>query len=81
MGSNDEGVEKVVEMDGKYAYMMESSSIQYLIERNCLVTQIGGNLDNKVTFKVHIWNNLYKIYVSRACIRNLNLRVQSVQCQ
>jgi len=47
VGSNDEGVEKVVEMDGKYAYMMESSSIQYLIERNCLVTQIGGNLDNK----------------------------------
>ena len=51
VGSNDEGVEKVVEMDGKYAYMMESSSIQYLIERNCLVTQIGGNLDNKVIFK------------------------------
>ena len=81
MSSNDEGVDKVVEMDGKYAYMMESSSIQYLIERNCLVTQIGGNLDNKVIFKVHIWNNLYKIYVSRACIRNLNLRVQSVLCQ
>ena len=78
MSSNDEGVDKVVEMDGKYAYMMESSSIQYLIERNCLVTQIGGNLDNKVIFKVHIWNNLYKIYVNRACIRNLNLRVQSV---
>ena len=75
MGSNDEGVEKVVEMDGKYAYMMESSSIQYLIERNCLVTQIGGNLDNKVIFKVHIWNNLYKIYISRVRIRNLELRV------
>ena len=75
MSSNDEGVDKVVEMDGKYAYMMESSSIQYLIERNCLVTQIGGNLDNKVIFKVHIWNNLYKIYISRVCIRNLELRV------
>ena len=48
MGSNAEGIEKVEKMDGKYAYMMESSSIQYIIERNCKVTQIGGNLDNKV---------------------------------
>jgi len=47
MGSNTEGIEKVIETDGKYAFMMESSSIQYIIERNCLVTQIGGNLDNK----------------------------------
>merc|ERR1712241_1536070 len=47
VGSNTEGIEKVVEADGKYAYMMESSSIQYIIERNCKVTQIGGNLDNK----------------------------------
>ena len=27
---------------------MESSSIQYIIERNCAVTQIGGTLDTKV---------------------------------
>ena len=60
MGSNDEGVDKVVEMDGKYAYMMESSSIQYLIERNCEVTQIGGNLDNKVIFNDQIRNNSSK---------------------
>lgn len=50
MGSNTEGIEKVIETDGKYAFMMESSSIQYIIERNCLVTQIGGNLDNKVRY-------------------------------
>ena len=48
VGSNNEGIEKVIDSDGKYAYMMESSSIQYIIERNCKVTQIGGNLDNKV---------------------------------
>ena len=46
--SNTEGIEKVIETDGKYAFMMESSSIQYIIERNCKVTQIGGNLDTKV---------------------------------
>ena len=48
VNSNNEGIEKVIEENGKYAYMMESSSIQYIIERNCKVTQIGGNLDNKV---------------------------------
>ena len=58
-GVNEKGFdkstfEKVVETDGKYAYMMESSSIQYIIERNCKVTQIGGNLDNKVKYYFHV---------------------------
>ena len=48
VGSNTEGIAKVIKDNGKYAYMMESSSIQYIIERNCKVTQIGGNLDTKV---------------------------------
>ena len=52
--SNTEGIEKVIETDGKYAFMMESSSIQYIIERNCKVTQIGGNLDNKVSTITYI---------------------------
>lgn len=38
--------------------MMESSSIQYIIERNCKVTQIGGNLDNKVCFIIPICKGL-----------------------
>ena len=48
VNSNKEAIERVIEEAGKYAYMMESSSIQYIIERNCEVTQIGGNLDTKV---------------------------------
>ena len=47
VSSNAEGIGKVVAEDGGYAFMMESSSIQYIIERNCKVTQIGGNLDTK----------------------------------
>ena len=50
VGSNDEGIERVEKADGKYAFFMESSSIQYIIERNCAVTQIGGTLDTKVIF-------------------------------
>ena len=46
--SNAKGIQRVEEADGKYAFFMESSSIQYIIERNCAVTQIGGTLDTKV---------------------------------
>ncbi len=31
----------------RYAYFMESSSIEYEIERTCEVTQIGSTLDEK----------------------------------
>ena len=51
VGSNDEGIERVEKADGKYAFFMESSSIQYIIERNCAVTQIGGTLDTKVIIR------------------------------
>lgn len=43
--SNDEGLDRA--KAGKYAYLMESSSIEYIIERNCEVTQVGGELDAK----------------------------------
>lgn len=42
---NDEGLRRAI--NENYAYLMESSSIQYMIERNCEVTQIGDLLDDK----------------------------------
>lgn len=45
--SNKEGVERVIKEKGNYAYLMESTSIEYTIERNCELTQIGGLLDSK----------------------------------
>ncbi|XP_050732988.1 glutamate receptor ionotropic, kainate 2-like isoform X3 [Eriocheir sinensis] len=47
VGSNHEGVLRVQESNGKYAYLMESTSIEYVIERNCDLTQVGGLLDSK----------------------------------
>ena len=44
---NDAGVEKVEEMDGKYAFFMESSSIDYIVERRCNLTKVGSPLDSK----------------------------------
>ena len=45
--SNDKGVERVQKEDGKYAFLMESTSVEYQIERKCGLTQIGGLLDSK----------------------------------
>jgi len=45
--NNKEGVEMVEEKNGKYAFFMESASIQYLVERRCKLSQVGGLLDSK----------------------------------
>lgn len=45
--SNVEGVDRVVKGKGSYAFLMESTSIEYVIERNCELTQVGGLLDSK----------------------------------
>lgn len=44
---NEEGVNKVVEGKGKYAFFMESSAIEYEKEQHCELAQIGALLDNK----------------------------------
>jgi len=45
MKSNEDGLWKV--QHENYAYLMESSSIEYITQRYCNVTQIGGLLDAK----------------------------------
>ncbi|KAL9900013.1 kainate-type ionotropic glutamate receptor subunit 1D isoform 1-T1 [Glossina fuscipes fuscipes] len=45
--SNGEGVERVAKGKGNYAFLMESTSIEYVTERNCELTQVGGMLDTK----------------------------------
>ena len=40
MDGNIEGVEKVEESNGKYAFFMESASIEYLVERRCKLSQV-----------------------------------------
>ena len=43
--SVQEGIERVEA--GDYAFLMESTSIEYQTERNCNLSQIGGLLDSK----------------------------------
>lgn len=43
--SNEEGVDKAE--NENYAFLMESTSIEYNVERKCKLTQIGNLLDEK----------------------------------
>uniref|UniRef100_A0A1B6CLB4 Glutamate receptor n=2 Tax=Clastoptera arizonana TaxID=38151 RepID=A0A1B6CLB4_9HEMI len=43
--SNEDGVNRV--LNDKYAFFMESTSIEYEVERKCDLTQVGSLLDNK----------------------------------
>jgi ionotropic kainate glutamate receptor 2 len=45
VSSNEEGIARVLNRD--YAYLMESPLIDYAIQKNCNLTQIGGLLDSK----------------------------------
>lgn len=41
----EEGIQRV--LDGKYAFLMESTMLDYILQRDCDLIQIGGILDNK----------------------------------
>ena len=43
--SGAEGVERV--KNERYAYLMESPQLEYVVERNCDLQQVGGLLDTK----------------------------------
>nr|XP_037875292.1 glutamate receptor ionotropic, kainate 2 [Bombyx mori] len=45
--NNDEGVERVLKSRRGYAYFMESTAIEYQLERHCELMQIGDPLDSK----------------------------------
>ncbi|XP_032901375.1 glutamate receptor ionotropic, kainate 3 [Amblyraja radiata] len=43
--SNEEGIQRV--LAANYAFLMESTTIEYVTQRNCNLTQIGGHIDSK----------------------------------
>lgn len=45
VNSTDEGIERVLKKN--YAFFMESANIDYNVQRDCNLTQIGGLLDYK----------------------------------
>ncbi|XP_055710635.1 glutamate receptor ionotropic, kainate 2 isoform X2 [Phlebotomus papatasi] len=67
--SNIEGVERVVKGKGSYAFLMESTSIEYVIERNCELTQVGGMLDSKGYGIAMPPNSPYRTAISGAVLK------------
>ena len=45
--NNQMGVDRVIRENGKYAYIMESMSVEYVTVRNCNLTQIGERLNDR----------------------------------
>ncbi|XP_044006778.1 glutamate receptor ionotropic, kainate 2 isoform X4 [Aphidius gifuensis] len=67
--SNMEGVEWVIKRKGSYAFLMESTSIEYVIERNCELTRVGTELDSKGYGIAMPPNSPYRTAISSAILK------------
>ena len=47
MKSNKDGIQRVKDENGGYAFFMESTTIEYWTERECSLSQVGDLLDSK----------------------------------
>jgi ionotropic glutamate receptor len=47
VANNGEGVARVIAEDGKYAFFVESTVLEYNLERKCQLAQVGPPLDSK----------------------------------
>lgn len=45
--TNNEGAERVLKGKRLYAFLMESTTLEYIVERQCDLMQVGGWLDYK----------------------------------
>ncbi|CAH1738274.1 unnamed protein product [Aphis gossypii] len=67
--SNQEGVDRVLKGKGRYAFLMESSSIEYQTERNCNLMEIGNTLDSKGYGIAMPMNSPYRTLISESVLR------------
>ena len=45
--NNIDGVQKVLDGDGEYAFFIESASAEYHVAKNCQLTKVGGLISSK----------------------------------
>ncbi|XP_076751081.1 glutamate receptor ionotropic, kainate 2 [Xylocopa sonorina] len=65
--SNDEGVERVLKKRD-YAFLMESTTIEYRMERNCELDKVGGLIDNKGYGIAMPRNSPYRTAINKAIL-------------
>ncbi|XP_065225870.1 glutamate receptor ionotropic, kainate 2-like isoform X1 [Planococcus citri] len=66
--NNDEGVQRVLR-EKRFAFFMESSTIEYNVERNCRLTQVGGLLDNKAYGIAMPLNSPFRTSITTALLK------------
>nr|XP_018907676.1 PREDICTED: glutamate receptor ionotropic, kainate 2-like isoform X1 [Bemisia tabaci] len=68
--TNAEGVDRVMKGKGSYAFFMESTSIEYQVERNCEnLMQVGGLLDSKGYGIAMPFNSPYRTAISGSVLK------------
>ncbi|XP_017064350.1 glutamate receptor ionotropic, kainate 2 [Drosophila eugracilis] len=67
--TNDEGVERVQKGKNLYAFLMESTTLEYNVERKCDLVQIGGWLDYKSYGIAMPFNSPYRKQISGAVLK------------
>ncbi|XP_037026038.1 glutamate receptor ionotropic, kainate 2-like [Bradysia coprophila] len=67
--NNEEGVDRVKRGNRMYAFLMESTLIEYHSNRNCNLTQVGGLLDSKGYGIAMPVNSPYRSLISEAVLK------------
>ncbi|XP_044259006.1 glutamate receptor ionotropic, kainate 2-like isoform X1 [Tribolium madens] len=67
--SNIDGVKRVISNKGKYAFFMESSSIEYEVEKHCELVQVGNRLDTKGYGIAMPTNAPYRTSINQAILK------------
>lgn len=79
--NNDEGLKRVLEWkpDRKYAYLMESSTLEYFTERNCSVARVGDLIDERAYAIGMRKRNGFIYFWSNKCEKTFNKLENFVQ--
>ncbi|KPJ04259.1 Glutamate receptor, ionotropic kainate 2 [Papilio xuthus] len=69
VNNNDEGEKRVINGKGKYAFFMESVTIEYKLRRNCELKKVGGELDSKDYGIAMPANSPFRTDINRAILK------------
>ncbi|XP_075975527.1 glutamate receptor ionotropic, kainate 2-like [Anticarsia gemmatalis] len=67
--TNDEGLDRVIKGKRAFAYFMESTAIEYQLERHCDLMQVGGLLDSKGYGIAMPFDSSYRTAVDNALLK------------
>ncbi|XP_049872658.1 glutamate receptor ionotropic, kainate 2-like [Pectinophora gossypiella] len=73
--SNDEGEKRVLDGHNKYAFFMESTTIDYKLKRNCELKKVGNLLDSKDYGIAMPANSPFRSEINRAILRLKELTI------